>query len=79
MPNPFINSQLFFGRQGELRQLRRNIENGESTLLIGGRRVGKTRLLEQLSTQIRPIYQTDAGAWEVESEGAAIGHLGQAM
>jgi hypothetical protein len=79
MPNPFIHSRLFFGRQDELRQLQRHIENGESALLIGGRRTGKTRLLEQLEVRTRAIFQTDAGAWQLTSETAAIAHLGQAM
>ena len=79
MPNPFINSQLFFGRQDELQDLQRYLDNGESTLLIGGRRTGKTRLLQQLERRARSIFQTDVGAWELESERAAIAYLGQAI
>ena len=77
----------FYGRRGELDRLVKAIERGESTLLIGGRRAGKTRLLEQLNPKNRlpdlalpmalkrPVFFTDVGAWSLGEEADAMGAL----
>ncbi|HEX9731342.1 MAG TPA: TIR domain-containing protein [Thermoanaerobaculia bacterium] len=79
MMNPFIHSQLFLGRQRELERLRRNVAHGESTLLIGGRRAGKTRLLAQLDERDRAIARTDVGEWTLGDETLAIRAFGRAL
>lgn len=79
MTNPFIQSRLFLGRRRELERLRRNVAHGESTLVIGGRRAGKTRLLSQLDARDRAIARTDAGEWTLDDEKSAIRALGKAL
>src|SRR5262249_44583429 len=80
-------STLFVGRKRELKKLCDTINRGESVLLVGGRRAGKTRLLDQLhpvrrspgvalsSPLQRPIYFSDAGEWQLDREGDAINAL----
>ncbi len=77
--NPFINSRLFLGRRQELQRLRTNVAHGESTLVIGGRRAGKTRLLAQLDESDRTVRRTDAGEWTLEDEASAIRAIGKAI
>ncbi len=77
--NPFVNSRLFLGRQQELEKLRTSLAQGETTLVVGGRRAGKTRLLAQLDSRDRAIGRTDVGAWTLEDEASAIRAIGAAI
>ena len=79
MRNPFIHSRLFFGRRRELERLRTNVAHGESTLVVGGRRAGKTRLLEQLDERDRRVVRTDVGEWTLEDEASAVRAFGTAL
>jgi len=81
MANPYSGSRLFIGRQRELSRLVRSCREGESSLLIGGRRTGKTRLLDRLRQEElhRPYYLTDAGEWQLHTEADAIAKLGQTV
>jgi hypothetical protein len=47
--NPFVPYAPFVGRQYLIEKIEQKLSRGQSTLLIGGRRAGKTALLEQLS------------------------------
>lgn len=49
--NP-VDGDDFFGRNDELKQLRRSIEAGNHVLLVGPRRVGKSSLVAELSRQL---------------------------
>ena len=48
-PNPFRTGELFVGRDKDLRRLEGILGQGQSMLLIGGRRAGKTTLSRQLA------------------------------
>jgi hypothetical protein len=52
MRNPFTpkTSELFYGREAMMRSLLSDEQQGQSVVLIGGRRCGKTRILQQLNT-----------------------------
>jgi len=45
------NPRMFFGRSDELAQLRGRLANGDSTNIVGLRRIGKSSLLYQLANQ----------------------------
>ncbi|MCP4702700.1 MAG: hypothetical protein GY862_38450 [Gammaproteobacteria bacterium] len=53
--NPYTpaSSRLFYGRERLMRALLRDEEAGQSVVFIGGRRCGKTRVLEQLRAYLR--------------------------
>jgi AAA+ ATPase superfamily predicted ATPase len=49
----------FVGRKRQLEDIHEAILDGKSVLLVGGRRVGKTRLLAELRTQERRLVVGD--------------------
>jgi len=53
--NPYTpaSCRLFYGREGVMRQLLSDEQRGQSNVLLGGRRCGKTRLLERLAEILR--------------------------
>lgn len=77
--NPFAGRGPFAGRQQELAEIREYLARGESALLIGGRRAGKTSLAEQLGDVERPLYQFDASSCSLESETNIIRALGRKL
>lgn len=81
MTNPYANAGTFVGRHWERERLRRFVSRGESCLVIGGRRAGKTMLLDHMeeSELGRRIYRTDVGKWRLHDEASAIGQLGEAL
>ena len=66
--NPYRQRRTFVGRQAELAVLSDLLGAGQSALLIGGRRTGKTTLLERLPDPGRAVMHCDAAAWNVQSE-----------
>ncbi|MBX7266550.1 ATP-binding protein [Micromonospora sp. Llam7] len=79
--NPLLSPDLFVGREAELRQLTALLQQGKSTLLIGGRRAGKTTLARQLSSDglARRLVRTDAAGWDLTTEASALGALRSAV
>lgn len=79
--NPFLSSRLFVGRDKQLVQLTRLLRQGQSTLLVGGRRAGKTTLARHLSsdTIARALVFTDVAGWDLTSEATALGGLRSAV
>jgi ketopantoate reductase len=67
------------GRQQELDEIREYLAQGDSALLIGGRRAGKTSLAEQLGDVERPLYRFDAASSSLESEANIIRALGEKL
>lgn len=68
--NPYTpsSSQLFYGREKIFRTLLKNEEAGQSVVLIGGRRCGKTRLIERIQKYLQAKINKDShssGTWEV--------------
>jgi hypothetical protein len=62
-PNPYTPSRraLFYGRETLIRNLLADEQQGQSVILIGGRRCGKTRILEQLRSWLTGMASgTDA-------------------
>lgn len=53
--NPYTpaSCRLFYGREDVMRQLLSDEQRGQSNILLGGRRCGKTRLLERLAELLR--------------------------
>jgi len=53
--NPYTPSmkKLFYGRENTFREMLRNEQAGQSVVLIGGRRCGKTCLMERLNEFLR--------------------------
>lgn len=74
--NPFVGSQLFFGRHRELNRLQTTLGRGESVLVVGGRRAGKTRLLANVRLPIRALYRADGQAWRRHEESDILEELG---
>jgi hypothetical protein len=76
-PNPFWSKELFVGRHDEVTFLERKLRKGRSTLLIGGRRVGKTTMIGKLSQDRigRTLIRADASGWDLSSLGAGLGAL----
>lgn len=72
MENPFLESTLFVGRKTELARMTKKLARGQSTLLIGGRRAGKTTLLRQIRDIGRRIVRVDASEWPLHSEEVII-------
>lgn len=77
MPNPYLSSALFVGRDSQLAQVAGILKQGRSVLLIGGRRAGKSTLARQLTTESvnRTLIRTDVAGWDLRSEAAALGAL----
>lgn len=65
----------FVGRQRPLKELRRHVSRGTSVLLIGGRRFGKTYLLDQLGDVQRTVFPADVGGWDRRSEDSVRAEL----
>ncbi|MCP4662862.1 MAG: hypothetical protein GY856_46315 [bacterium] len=55
MSNPYTpaSSRLFYSREAVMRELLADEQQGQSDLLFGGRRCGKTRMLERLKLHLR--------------------------
>ncbi len=68
-PPPFV------GRARELDDLRDAVRRGTSVLLVGGRRCGKTFLLEQIGDVGRAVCHADVGGWDRRSEESVLGEL----
>jgi hypothetical protein len=77
--NPYSANSFFVGRDEKLATVRGHLAGGRSTLLIGGRRCGKTKLAEHLDEVGRPVVRLDAGAWELDSEVNALSEIGNAL
>ena len=75
--NPFNSQDLFVGREAALSRLADRLNQGKSTLLIGGRRAGKTTLIRHLTPHKvgRALLSTDVSGWDLSSEQAALGAL----
>jgi ABC-type phosphate/phosphonate transport system ATPase subunit len=74
-PNPLLAPSLFVGRDQQLQAVADLMRQGSSTLLIGGRRAGKSTLVRRLSTESveRTLVHTDAAGWDLSSEASALG------
>lgn len=71
--NPFTPFSCFEGRSVEINSIRHHARNGQSALLIGGRRSGKTALLDHIDDCGRKILRLDAAALPLsEGEGAVL-------
>jgi hypothetical protein len=79
LENPFRQRRAFVGRQAELSTLGTLLGGGQSTLLVGGRRTGKTTLLERLPEPGRPVVRCDAAAWNLGSEADVLAALAAAV
>jgi hypothetical protein len=75
--NPFDSQELFVGRDAMLSRLADRLNQGRSTLLIGGRRAGKTTLIRRLEPHLvdRALVSTDVSGWDLSSEETALGAL----
>jgi len=66
--NPYTpsSSRLFYGREKICRELLENEEAGQSVVLVGGRRYGKTRLVERIKDYLQARFASGSaarGAW----------------
>lgn len=79
--NPFLEGSLFVGRHLVMARLRNLIHHGQSLILIGGRRTGKTTLIRQLAaaTVERKIIATDVAGWDLSSQASGLGALRSAI
>jgi hypothetical protein len=79
--NPFRTGELFYGRDKDLRRLEDLLSQGQSMLLIGGRRAGKTTLSRRLTTgQLeRTLVLTDVTGWDLNSMPSSLGALREAI
>jgi len=77
--NPYRQRRSFVGRRSELAALSSLLGGGQSALLVGGRRTGKTTLLERLPEPGRPIVRCDAAGWDLSSEAAVRDALATAV
>lgn len=75
--NPLLSPDLFVGRDRLLNQVTRLLRHGQSTVLIGGRRAGKTTLVRQLTSYAmeRAAVFTDISGWDWTTEQTALGGL----
>lgn len=67
--NPYTPSmkKLFYGRENTFREMLRNEQAGQSVVLIGGRRCGKTCLLERINDYLLQAVKPGSdlsAAWE---------------
>lgn len=80
--NPFVPYAPFVGRHDQRDRMECLLRDGQSTLLIGGRRTGKTTLVHELRPDVlgRQLLRTDAEGWSLrDGEDAAIRGLGAAL
>ena len=77
--NPYRKNELFVGRGTEMAAVRSHLASGQSTLLIGGRRAGKTFLASRLNNVGRPLARLDAGGWALDSEANVLNAIGQGV
>jgi hypothetical protein len=70
--SPYLGRGFFVGREQELEEVEEYLSLGESALLIGGRRTGKTTLAEQIGDIGRPIHRVHAAAWRSDNEKNSI-------
>lgn len=74
-----MTPDCFVGRGVERAALEANLREGRSSLLIGGRRAGKTELLGRLRCPGVRIARLDAGGWKLDDEGGALAAFAQAL
>jgi hypothetical protein len=79
--NPFLKESLFVGRHSVVAQLSDLIRYGQSGILIGGRRTGKTTLTRQLAAAPvgRRVITTDVAGWDLRSQASGLGALRSAI
>lgn len=79
--NPFRSGDLFVGRDGDLARTEDLLSQGQSILLIGGRRAGKTTLARRLSADRiqRTLVLTDTTGWDLKSMPSGLGALRAAI
>ena len=53
-PNRVVTENQFFGRESELDDLAKRIIHGQSVLITGERRIGKTSILKKAYDSIKP-------------------------
>jgi ABC-type cobalamin/Fe3+-siderophores transport system ATPase subunit len=72
--NPYtpLSSRLFYGREQLIRDLLADKQQGQPTVLIGGRRCGKTTILRRVKDYLQHLGSgaADAGLWFPLEEGA---------
>lgn len=68
-------AESFVGREHELGAVRKALRQGESVVLIGGRRSGKTWLLQQIGDVGRPVFSTSGDKLAFEEEVQALKKL----
>ena len=75
--NPFRSGDLFVGRKRDLGRVEGLLSQGQSMLLVGGRRAGKTTLTRQVSADRiqRTLIQTDVTGWDLTSMSSCLGAL----
>jgi hypothetical protein len=75
--NPFRSGDLFVGRKRDLGQVEGLLRQGQSVLLVGGRRAGKTTLTRQVSADRiqRTLVRTDVTGWDLTSMSSCLGAL----
>jgi hypothetical protein len=75
--NPLLSPALFVGRDQQSARLTQLLHHGQSTVLIGGRRAGKTTLARHLTSDgiDRALVYTDASGWDLKDEPTALGGL----
>src|SRR4051812_45036074 len=79
--DPFSSELLFAGRQHVIERLHDHVSYGQSVVIIGGRRTGKTTLIRQLSMRpfARKVIVSDVSGWDLSSESAGLGALQSAV
>lgn len=77
MPNPFHSTDLFVARDVQLSSVTGMLQQSRSTVLIGGRRVGKTTFARHITEDAVPrsLVRTDVAGWNLASEATALGVL----
>jgi len=79
--NPFLDDSLFVGRHLVVAKLSNLVRHGQSLILIGGRRTGKTTLVRQLAAAPvgRKIIATDVAGWDLSTQASGLGALRSAI
>lgn len=79
--DPFLSPDLFVGRRSQLAELGGLARQGQSILLVGGRRAGKSTLVRQLRAESvsRSLVHADASGWDLSTERSALGGLRSAI